>query len=147
MALKIFAKTKSGLKRIFGLSEITGNYGAIKDMAKGFYDYNTHKVGQTGNERTVYLPKTFLSKREKDFKNLFILFLMILALGMLYFLYAVLHQLWTEALLVLCFCMFISALCFRYHFWWMQVKKRKLGCTFDEWKAEALSEIKGRAKK
>lgn len=146
MALKIFSKTKSGLKRIFGVGEITGNYQSIKEMARGFYDYNTHKIGQTGQEKTVYIPKAFLEKRERDFRNLFLVFLMILILGVLYLIYALLHQLWSESLLILCFCLFISALCFRYNFWWVQVKKRKLGCTFDEWKEEALKELSGRTK-
>lgn len=30
------------------------------------------------------------------------------------------------------------ALSFRYHFWYFQIKKRKLGCTFHEWYREGL---------
>lgn len=30
------------------------------------------------------------------------------------------------------------ALAFRYHFWYFQIKHRKLGCTFDEWYREGL---------
>jgi hypothetical protein len=146
MALKIFSKTKSGLKRVFGTQEITSNYESIKEMAKGFYDYNTHKIGQTGKERSVYIPVNFLRKRERDFRNLFFLFGLILILSVIYFVLSLLKQHWLQALLVFSFCLFIAALTFRYHFWWIQIKKRKLGCTFDEWKDETLKEFAGRDK-
>lgn len=32
---------------------------------------------------------------------------------------------------------------FRYHFWYFQIKKRKLGCTFEEWKKFVLASILG----
>lgn len=32
---------------------------------------------------------------------------------------------------------------FRYHFWYFQVKKRKLGCTFKEWLNEGILRRKG----
>jgi len=139
--LKIFTKTKNGLKRIFGFKEITGNYESIKGMAQEFYDYNTNKIGHTGKKQVVYVPVAFLDKRARDFRNLFLLFGLILILGMIYFIVTLLHQLWFTSLLVLCFCLFIAALCFRYHFWWFQVKKRKLGCTFEEWKESTLKQV------
>lgn len=141
MKMRLFGKTKQGLKRIFGVGEIKGNYENIKEMAKGFYDYNTHKIGQTGIEKTIYIPRTFLQKRERDFRNLFLLFALIFVLSLLYLLVSLFAKLWTQSLLILCFSLFIGALCFRYHFWWIQIKKKKLGCTLQEWKEETLKEI------
>ena len=139
--MKIIAKTKSGLKRIFGLKEISGNYQSIKEIAKGFYDYNTQKIEKVGNKKFVYVPVAFLNKRARDFRNLFLLFCLILLLSVVYLVVTLSHHLWYTSLLVFCFSLFITALCFRYHFWWFQVKKRKLGCTFDEWKEETLKDM------
>ena len=89
----------------------------------------------------------FLEKRQREFKNLVILFGSILVIGVLYLFYALFHERWEQSLLILLFCVFMSALCFRYHFWWIQVKKRKLGCTFNEWKEETLKELSNRGGK
>ncbi len=140
--MKIVARTTQGLKRVFGVKELNDNYQSVKDMAKGFYDYNAHKIERQG--KTIYLPEVFLEKRQRDFRNLFILFAMIFVLGFYYLLYTLVHHLWMDALLMLSFCVFISALCFRYHFWWIQLKKHKLGCTFGEWKEETLKELSRR---
>ena len=143
--MKIYTKAKNGVKRVFGAKELTDNYIDIKEIAKGFYDYNTHKIEPTG--KTFYLPVEFLEKRQREFKNLVILFGSILVIGVLYLFYALFHERWEQSLLILLFCVFMSALCFRYHFWWIQVKKRKLGCTFNEWKEETLKELSNRGGK
>jgi intracellular multiplication protein IcmV len=137
--MKIFTKTKNGVKRVLGVKELTNNYVDIKEIAKGFYDYNTQKIEPTG--KMFYVPAAFLEKREREFRNLVILFGSIFVLGVLYFFYALLHMMWEQSVIIFLFCLFISALCFRYHFWYIQVKKRKLGCTFKEWKEETLKEL------
>ena len=143
--MKIYTKAKNGVKRVFGVKELAENYIDIKEVAKGFYDYNTHKIEPTG--KTFYLPVAFLEQRQREFRSLVILFGLILVLAVLYLFYALLHAMWQQSLLILLFCLFISALCFRYHFWWIQVKKRKLGCTFKEWKEETLKDLSKRGSK
>lgn len=140
--MNIFSKAKAGLTRIFGVKEVVGNYESVKDMAKGFYDYNTHKV--EGQHKYVYVARAFVEQREREFRNLFFLFAAILLLGIFYFFFALFHHLLLGALLIFCFCLFIASLCFRYHFWWFQIRKRKLGCSFEEWKDETLHDLSGR---
>ena len=36
-----------------------------------------------------------------------------------------------------------SSQAFRYHFWYFQIKQRRLGCTFEEWKDSWLNSSKG----
>ena len=145
--MKLFSKTRSRLKKILGIRELTEYYRSIINMVKGFYDYNTHKIGHTGQQKVVYVPLAFLDRRQRDFRNLVLLFALILCFGLFYFFYLFIHKLWIKAWVVLCFCLFISALCFRYHFWWMQVKKRQLGCTFVQWKEAVVQELSGKIKK
>lgn len=142
--MKIFSSAKSGLKRIFGTNEIVGNYDSIKGLAKGIYEYDTKLVGHTGKPYVVYVPTDLVLKREREFRNLFFLFFGILVTSIFYFFYVLFHHLWLTAVLILSFSMFVSALSFRYHFWWFQMRKRKLGCTFEEWKDETLNDLSRR---
>ena len=70
-------------------------------------------------------------------KNYFIfaLFFAALSFGVLvYGLYLLLfHRSFLGFLLALAVTALLSAQAFQLHFWYFQVKHRKLGCTFDEW--------------
>lgn len=80
---------------------------------------------------------TLLSKE----KALFRLSLLMLLIAGLIFGYAG-YQLFYgsyKAVIVSFIVMLIAlTLAFRYHFWYFQIKKRKLGCTFDEWFRQGL---------
>lgn len=140
--MKIYTKAKRGVSRVLGVKQITDGYVDIKEIAKGFYDYNTHKIEPTG--KALYVPVAFLEQRQREFRNLVILFGSILVLGIFYLFYALFHAMWQQSLLIFLFCLFMAAVCFRYHFWFVQIKKRKLGCTFKEWKEETLKELSRR---
>lgn len=69
-------------------------------------------------------------------KSLFRLSWLMLVLGVLIFIYS-LYQLFygsfkafSVGLVVTCIAF---TLAFRYHFWYFQIKHKKLGCTFNEW--------------
>lgn len=66
-------------------------------------------------------------------------FMCVLAAG--FFLYAVYHLFYgtfrAVAISLIVMCMALT-LGFRYHFWYFQIKQRKLGCTFGEWYRQGL---------
>ncbi len=47
--------------------------------------------------------------------------------------YLLSHGNWHAALISCVMLLLVLALAFRYHFWWFQIKSRKLGCTLNEW--------------
>lgn len=66
-------------------------------------------------------------------------FMCVLAAG--FFFYAVYHLFYgafrAVAISLIVMCMALT-LGFRYHFWYFQMKQRKLGCTFSEWYRQGL---------
>lgn len=62
-----------------------------------------------------------------------------IALTAVNFMYAVYllfhHKAFLGLVLGLAVCALLLAQAFRYHFWYFQIKNRKLGCTIEEWRA------------
>ena len=60
---------------------------------------------------------------------------LVCGLGLLGFgIYLLLSSFYAGAILSIAFTAFLLSQAFRYHFWHFQVKYRKLGCTFEEWR-------------
>jgi intracellular multiplication protein IcmV len=79
-----------------------------------------------------------IEQKAKDFKLSLIAFIIIATILYLY----LIHLIWIRAILasagVFSLWLVILAQVFRYHFWLFQIRKRKLGCTFDEWLHEVV---------
>ena len=76
--------------------------------------------------------KALLKKRNGLFRlSLLMCFLALIFLC--YSMYLAVSGSWHATLLSLVITMLALVLAFRYHFWFFQIKQRKLGCTFQEW--------------
>lgn len=67
--------------------------------------------------------------------------ILLFVLAMLIFTYTVYHLLYQKYLAVIVgfvVTLLAMAFAFRYHFWYFQLKKGKLGCTFKEWFRQGL---------
>lgn len=79
-----------------------------------------------------------LAKRQKSLLRTSIL-MCLLALGLfVYAIYLMTIYAWGAVLLSLTVMMMALVLAFRYHFWFFQIKRRKLGCTIQEWFRQGL---------
>ncbi len=74
-----------------------------------------------------------LTQRKKEFLFLS-LFFIVSALGLFIYTlhWAFLHFI-SATVISFCICAFCLAQAFRFHFWYFQVKERRLGCTVSEW--------------
>lgn len=83
-------------------------------------------------------PKELLEKQKTFlFLAIFLVFLMLIVLG--YALYQLIHAHYLSFFPSFVLSLFCLSLAFRYHFWYFQVKSRKLGCTLQEWLEFLLS--------
>lgn len=83
--------------------------------------------------KTLHLSPEDLEARKKGLYRLSLI-MMTLALGLLgYGLYHLYYGAWRATLLSLVVFLIALVLAFRYHFWYFQIKQRKLGCTIREW--------------
>ncbi len=93
-------------------------------------------------QKALKLSDKDLLVREKALYRLSILMLL---LAFCIFIYTGYHLFWGtfRAALVSFVVMLIAlALAFRYHFWYYQIKNRKLGCSFEEWFKKGLLRAK-----
>lgn len=80
---------------------------------------------------------TLLSK-EKALFRLSLLMLLIAGLILGYAGYQLFYGSYKAVIVSFIVMLIALTLAFRYHFWYFQIKKRKLGCTFDEWFRQGL---------
>lgn len=86
-----------------------------------------------------------LNLSEKDLKikqsSLYRLCLFMCATALVFFAYAiyqVFYGSYRATIVSLAVMLIALALAFRYHFWYFQIKERKLGCTIQEWYRKGL---------
>lgn len=79
-----------------------------------------------------------LTARKKGLYRLSILMTVISALLFVYSIYHVFMGSIMAVVLSLVVSMLALVLAYRYHFWYFQITKRKLGCTFREWYRQGL---------
>ncbi|QRN02861.1 type IV secretion protein IcmV [Legionella sp. MW5194] len=99
----------------------------------------------TGSGESFKMAMAKYNLSEKDLvaqqKALFRLSILMFIAAILVFSYAVYHVIYgsISAVIISLVVMLIAlTLAFRYHFWYYQIKVRKLGCTFREWFRQGL---------
>ena len=125
-----------------GLNTISEGVSNIKLMG---HDFLT-PTAVTAREETfseavdrMQLTPEILAQKERDFLRLACIFGTFSVLILFYALYLA----WTGLLFAFILALVVSCLAityaFRFHFWWFQVKHRKLGCSIKEWSESQIS--------
>ena len=124
------------------------SYDNHKDMTKGFKELSRkvflpEKKPGYSEEFEVAMQRLNLSEADIAQKKHRFLYLSIglLLLAFIVFAYAIYHlinQNWLALPVSLVLTGLPLVLAFRYHFWYFQLKQRKLGCTLGEWFRQGL---------
>lgn len=89
------------------------------------------------------LTENDLVQRQRFYLSLALFFFVIGALLFVFGFYLLLHHSTFHGwLIAMAASAFGLAQAFRYHFWYFQIKRRKLGCTFNEWRRGVLHQDK-----
>jgi intracellular multiplication protein IcmV len=135
---KVNRKTFLNPTAWIGYNEIKGNTRTIWSIFKNLITPAKPEFTESFEES---VQRQNLSEQDLDTtKQSFFAYAMIfLFLGGCAFLasfyYLFYHKTIAGWILALCVTTFLLAQAFRYHFWYFQMKHRKLGCTFDEWRS------------
>ena len=136
-------------KRVFNIREMadvdrtkeTGNF--IIQLLKRFFVPN--KSAARGSVQSfdeavakMNLSEADLQLRKKSLFRLSILMITISSLILVYSLYNLFLGTWPGFYLSLVVSLLALVLAFRYHFWYFQIKQRKLGCSLQEWFRQGL---------
>ncbi|KTD33365.1 intracellular multiplication protein IcmV [Legionella nautarum] len=112
-------------------------------LVNGFKKMFVPQKNESGETFEEAISRLNISEKElQDRKSaLYRLSLLMSVAAILIFGYAVYHMFYGtyRAVIISLVVMLIAlALAFRYHFWYFQIKERKLGCTMQEWYRKGL---------
>ena len=116
-------------------SYIKDSFLGIKGVATDVFSVKQQKRSETFEQAMARLNLTEedLVRRKKEFLSLTFLFVA-LSIGLLgYGIYWAANLVVSATLISFSLCAFCLSQAFRFHFWYFQVKNRKLGCTVQEW--------------
>ena len=127
-----------------GWRQISTTGTGIKETAKELLKTPKAKRQETFEEaiQRLRLTEADLQQRMRTYKQL-IAFYAVIAVGLFgYAIYLLINLHLAAALLSFVLTLFALSLAFRQHFWYYQIKHRKLGCTIKEWFKGTLGGVK-----
>jgi intracellular multiplication protein IcmV len=135
------SRTGSLIKKIFNIrwwidyDRLHGFAAYISETAKKYLVPKSKSEGESFNTaiKRLHLTENDLLKKQKALWRLSLLMLIIAFFLFTYVGYLLFYG--TIKALIVSFVVMCMALilAFRYHFWYFQIKERKLGCTLKEW--------------
>lgn len=135
--LKVDRKTFFNPRAWFGYNEVKGQTVFLYDTIKQILSPQAPEREESYDEALVRLGITDAESQETGKTYLYFSW-MYAALGIgafligFYLLFA--HETFAGFMLALAVAALLGVQAFRYNFWHFQIKFRKLGCTFEEWK-------------
>lgn len=144
-------------------SKPNGSKSRVKRLFNRYFDYKSWADWNRSRDITNYFISLFkkffiLQKKNKDdiksfdevmselnlteqdielkIKSLRRMYRLMLSIAFIFYIYSMYHMLYggfLAAMLSFVIMLVCVALAFRYHFWYFQIKRRKLGCSFKEW--------------
>lgn len=112
----------------------------IESGAKKLFVPDPSRPVETFDEaqHRMKLTETDLASRARALYRLSIMMACLAIFLFVYFFYHIFYGTWHAAFLTFALTLLALAISFRYHFWYFQIKSRKLGCTFREWYRQGL---------
>ncbi|MCX7122845.1 MAG: hypothetical protein NTV32_04125 [Gammaproteobacteria bacterium] len=121
---------KEGL-RIVAADQLKQGLDANLGIIKGAMRYNLRKHIPESDHFSMDTARYI--EIQKSFKKIVFLFIFLFFFAILYSIINVFQHDWKLVFLSLSFSVLCLAFGFRYHFWLYQMKRKMLGCTFQEW--------------
>lgn len=142
----IIRGTKKALKPLVNFPKwmdtrrVAESAGVIAGLIKHIFTPRKAKRKETFETaiKRLKLTEEILKERQKEFKRLYILFIIISFLALAYTIDLFFSGYIRAGLIAIVISGVALVQIFRYHFWFFQIRKRKLGCTFSEWFKQGL---------
>lgn len=99
---------------------------------------NTHSESFNTAVKKLDLTDEDLLLKQKSLLNLSRLMLFVALVILLYTGYQLFYGSYSAAIVSFIIMLLAVTFAFRYHFWYFQIKQKKLGCTFHEWFRQGL---------
>lgn len=146
MGIKTGSRLKKLLSRVFhirfwmDIERIKSFAQFVKNLFKKLFVLQPQAPTQSFEEAQVRLQLTDeqLLKRQQALFRICLLMIFLALVLCCYGVYQLFYGTVVAALLTLVVILIALSLAFRYHFWYFQIKQRKLGCSWRDWLSEGL---------
>lgn len=134
---KVSRKTFFNPRSWLGYDQLKSNTQLVWSVIKDLITPAKADITETFEEamHRLNVTEADLNNKAQVFFSYAILFVLFAAISLLFGCYYLFHH---KALLGCLLSLAVTALflsqAFRYHFWYFQIKHRKLGCSFEEWR-------------
>ena len=143
--LKVSRKTFFNPKAWLGFDSLKDQTNLIKSFVKDATAVQKPAITETYKEamKRLDLKEEDVRITGKLYLSYAIFFLVLAICDFFYGLYLLFHHgAFLGLVLSLAVCALLLVQAFRYHFWYFQIKSRRLGCTIEEWRAYLRQLIK-----
>ncbi|MEI8054409.1 MAG: type IVB secretion system protein IcmV [bacterium] len=134
--VKKFFKSFVDVKKWFSYDEVSANATTTVGLYRKFFSRNTQPIHQETYEQSVArlnLNETQLASRKRTFLYSALIYFVFALVLSIYFIYLLVHMHLYAACFEFILLGVISIAAYREHFWYMQMQKKKLGCSFYDW--------------
>ncbi len=133
--LKKIAKPFLDFPTWMGAKDIKANTAMLFSAIKTIFTYNKPSQKETFAAAMIRLGLTEndLVQSSKQYKYMAVIYLGLAIITLLYAIFLLVKQHYLGGVPALCITLLFLVLAFRNHFWFFQIRQRKLGCTVREW--------------
>ncbi|PCI40078.1 MAG: hypothetical protein COB50_00245 [Thiotrichales bacterium] len=129
-----FKKTAKTLKRATWLPAVKEQTGFIKKLFAGvFKTQSTTATDKFSDLSKLGINDKKVKEAKESFGKLLAIFLVGALLLCLYGILLLTREHYMPSIIAFAVAVLCVSQAFKYHFWLMQIKKQKLGCTFKDW--------------
>ena len=131
----MWVRSKQSVGRWFNAAEVKDNTAYVKRSAKALLVVQkpTHNESFDEAITRLHLNEADIQERQRSFFKLAVIMFTFAFLCLVYTLYLLYAFSFDSAALTLMVTLLCLVTACRYHFWYFQVKHRKLGCTIKDW--------------
>ena len=118
-----------------GVNEIKRNTGNLRDLAKSLFTVQKPERKETFQEAVerYQLKESDLEEKKDAFFKVAMLYFGACCCMLLYSIYLFIYGQYKTTFMALAFSCVLFSMFFRQHFWYTQIKHKRLGFTFTEW--------------
>lgn len=133
--IKKFFKSFVDVKKWSSYDEVSGNAKTTWSLFRRLLHRNDNVRQETYEEAIdrLGLGQEQLAARKDNFLYSFMIYGFFSFIFFIYFVYLLFNTRLLAAFLVLILMSLMALAAYREHFWYMQMQKKKLGCTFQDW--------------
>ena len=139
--IRYWTRSIFNVSRWVGWHNIKQNASNIQSLYNTLFKTNPVSLYRETFEQAVErmgLVEDDIDRVKKNYFRYSCLFLVLFILGLLYHAYLIYHEYWAASIVMCSIDFMLFAFWFREHFWYTQMKVRRLGLTVKEWIAQCF---------